>query len=127
VRLLTVQVTVASEDLVDRGSSHLCASRTDAVGGRSDDPLLGGQQLGGRVPPVAAGGRHDVTGPGTDALGAGTHIFEAGSRSRSARIRTTPSRSRNLAVSATASTGVTSNALATAPMASRREKLDPSR
>ena len=36
-------------------------------------------------------------------------------------------RSRKLAVRATACSGVTSNALATALMASRREKLDPSR
>ena len=45
----------------------------------------------------------------------------------SARTRTTMSRSRSLAVSASALSGVTSNALATAQMASRRVKVDPSR
>ena len=43
-------------------------------GSGTDDALFCGQELGGRVAPVAARGRDDVTAPGPDVLGAGTGV-----------------------------------------------------
>ncbi len=73
-----------SEHAVDQLGSDPTGSFAYPCGGGSDDALLGGQQLGRRVAPVAAGGRHDVA-----ALGSGCARVPA---SGSARTRTTPSR-----------------------------------
>ena len=118
VGLFAVEMGVESEDVVDRAGGDPAGSFADACDGGADDALLGGQELGGRVAPVAARGRDDVAAPRPDVLGAGIGVGEdpddAVPFEKSGR-------------QCRASSGVTSNALATALMASRRVNVDPSR
>ena len=51
-------------------------SFADAGHRRTDDALFGGQELGGRVPTVAAHCGHDLALSGSDAVGAGIGIGE---------------------------------------------------
>ena len=51
-------------------------SLADTSGGGADDALLGGQELCGRVAPVAGRGRHHLAASGADMFGAGGGIGE---------------------------------------------------
>ena len=62
--------------MVDSARGDPARPLADAGRGRSDDALLGGQKLGGRVAPVAARGRHDVPASGADMVGARIRVGE---------------------------------------------------
>ena len=59
------------QDLLNQGGSNLSRPFLDPFHRRRDDPLLGGQQLGGGVAPVTAGGRYEPATPGPHMLRVG--------------------------------------------------------
>ena len=65
-----------SKDAFDHVGGDPAGSFADACDRGVDDALLGGQQLGGRVTPVAARDRDDVAAPGPQVLGAGVGVGE---------------------------------------------------
>ena len=74
VSLFAVEMHVVLEYVFDRGRGDPASSLAHACGGGTDDALLGGQQLGCRVSPVAGRGRDDVAAPGPNVLGTGIGV-----------------------------------------------------
>ena len=115
--LFRIQVSVEFEDLIDDGGIDPGRPFSDPGHGGPGDPLLGGEQFGGRIAAIAGRFRDLLSRPGCEPCPPPLPARPAdgprrvGSSSSSAR--------------ATASVGVTSNALATALMASRRVKVEP--
>ena len=102
-----------------RGPGPTWPSVPRSVPRRADDPLLGGQQFGGRVAPVATGEGNDAARSGPDRARAAT--------SGSARTRTTLSRSRKFGGQCHRFVGGDVERPGHSAEASRRVKVDPSR